>query len=99
MELFRSTAACTNKPIVYLSAGVTSPAFLEMLELAIESGVKFHGVLCGRATWQEGVPVYVKHGADALEEWLYTTGAQNVMNVNQILKAAHPWYEARSMQK
>jgi tagatose 1,6-diphosphate aldolase len=99
MELFRSTAACTDKPIVYLSAGVSSRAFLEMLELAIASGVNFHGVLCGRATWQEGVPIYVKHGAAALTEWLNTTGAQNVMNVNKILKAAHPWHEARSMKE
>lgn len=99
MELFRSTAACTPKPIVYLSAGVTSPAFLEMLGLAIESGVNFHGVLCGRATWQEGVPIYVKQGEAALEAWLNTTGAQNVMNINQVLNAAHPWFEARSMQE
>ncbi|MHB1023413.1 MAG: tagatose 1,6-diphosphate aldolase [Acidobacteriaceae bacterium] len=98
MELFRSTAACTDKPIVYLSAGVSSAAFIEMLELAAESGVSFHGVLCGRATWQDGVPVYVKNGAEALEEWLNTAGAQNVMNINEVLKAAHPWYEARSMQ-
>ncbi len=98
MELFRSTAACTDKPLVYLSAGVSSTAFVEMLELAVESGVNFHGVLCGRATWQDGVPVFVKNGAAALEEWLNTTGAQNVMNVNEVLKSARPWYEARSMQ-
>jgi tagatose 1,6-diphosphate aldolase len=98
MELFRSTAGLTDKPIVYLSAGVSSPVFVETLELAVESGVKFHGVLAGRATWQEGVPIYVKQGAGALEEWLNTTGAQNVRNVNQVLKFAQPWYEARSMQ-
>ena len=98
MELFRSTAACTDKPIVYLSAGVSSPVFVETLELAVESGVKFHGVLCGRATWQEGVPIYVTHGVGALEEWLDTVGVQNVKNVNKVLESAHPWYEARSMQ-
>lgn len=98
MELFRSAAASTDKPIVYLSAGVSSPVFVEMLELAVESGVKFHGVLGGRATWQDGAPVFVKQGAPALENWLNTTGAENVKRVNQVLKAAHPWYEARSMQ-
>jgi len=98
MELFRSTASLTDKPIVYLSAGVTSPVFVETLEMAVASGVKFHGVLGGRATWQDGVPIYVKHGAAALEDWLNTTGAQNVRNVNEVLKSAHPWYEARSMQ-
>ena len=99
MNLFRSTASSTDKPIVYLSAGVSSPAFIEMLELAVESGVAFHGVLGGRATWQEGVPVFVKDGAAALEDWLNTTGAKNLANVNDVLKNAHPWYEARSMQR
>jgi len=97
MELFRSTAACTDKPIVYLSAGTTSEVFLEMLELALEAGVKFHGVLCGRATWQDGVPEYVKGGVEALDQWLNTVGAQNVSNVNKVLEKAHPWFQARSV--
>lgn len=98
MDLFRSAAACTDKPMVYLSAGVTNPAFIEMLQLALEAGVKFHGVLCGRATWQDAVPIFVEHGPAAAEEWLGTIGAQNVENVNEVLKSAHPWHEARSMQ-
>ena len=71
---------------------------METLELAVESGVKFHGVLGGRATWQDGVPVYVKHGAAALEEWFNTAGIQNVKNINRVLKSARPWHEAGSMQ-
>ena len=98
MDLIRAAAALTDRPIVYLSAGVSSEVFIETLELAAEAGVEFHGVLCGRATWQDGVPVYVKHGAAALEEWLNTVGAQNVKNVNKVLESAHPWYEARSMK-
>lgn len=98
MDIFRSTAALTDKPIVYLSAGVPSTSFIEMLELALESGVKFHGVLGGRANWQDGIPAFVKGGAPALEEWLETAGAQNVKNVNQVLESAEPWYSARSMQ-
>ncbi len=98
MDLIRAAATLTDKPIVYLSAGVSSDVFVETLELAAESGAEFHGVLCGRATWQDGVPVYVKQGAAALEEWLNTTGAQNVKNLNKVLESAHPWYEARSMK-
>jgi len=98
MEITRAAAALTNKPIVYLSAGVSSQVFVETLELAVESGVKFHGVLGGRATWQDGVPVYVKHGPVALEEWLSTSGIQNVKNINKVLESAHPWQEAGSMQ-
>ena len=97
-DLLRSCAALTDKPIVYLSAGVPSAAFIETLELAISSGVRFHGVLCGRATWQDGVPVYVKRGAEALKDWLNTRGIENVRRVNDVLKEAHPWRDARSMQ-
>ncbi len=97
-DLFRSVASLTDKPIVYLSAGVTSAVFVETLEMAAASGVKFHGVLGGRATWQDGVPVYVKDGVNALDDWLGTVGLQNVRKVNEVLKAAQPWYEARSMQ-
>jgi tagatose 1,6-diphosphate aldolase len=98
MELMRTAAALTDKPMIYLSAGVSSEVFVETLELVAESGVEFHGVLAGRATWQDGVPVYAKHGPDALEEWLNTIGAQNVKNVNRVLECAHPWYEARCMR-
>jgi tagatose 1,6-diphosphate aldolase len=98
MEMIRVEAALTDKPMIYLSAGVSSEVFLETLELAVESGVKFHGVLAGRATWQDGVPVYAKHGAAALEKWLNTTGIKNVKNINQVLGSATPWYEAVSMQ-
>jgi tagatose 1,6-diphosphate aldolase len=98
MDLVRTAAALTDKPMIYLSAGVSSEVFVETLELAAESGVEFHGVLAGRATWQDSVPVYAKHGPAALEDWLNTIGAQNVMNVNRVLENAHPWYEARCMK-
>jgi tagatose 1,6-diphosphate aldolase len=98
MEIIRAAASLIDKPIVYLSAGVTSPVFVETLEMVVESGVKFHGVLGGRATWQDGVRVYVRNGAAGLEEWLNTAGAQNVKNINRVLENAHPWYEARGMQ-
>jgi tagatose-1,6-bisphosphate aldolase len=51
-------AAAATKPFIYLSAGVSNAEFSETLELAGESGVKFNGVLCGRATWKDGIPVY-----------------------------------------
>ena len=97
-EIVRAAAALTGKPMIYLSAGVTIQVFLETLELAAESGVKFHGVLGGRATWQDGVPVYAKHGPAALEDWLNTAGLENVRNINRVLQSAYPWHEARSMQ-
>ncbi|MHB1674336.1 MAG: tagatose 1,6-diphosphate aldolase [Acidobacteriaceae bacterium] len=93
MEHFRVAASATPLPFVYLSAGVSSPVFLETLEFAVECGVSFNGVLCGRATWQDGVPIYVKDGAAAFEDWLNTQGAENIQQVNNVLKSARPWYE------
>jgi len=92
LEHFRIAASSTHKPFIYLSAGVSNPVFIETLELAGESGVSFNGVLCGRATWKDGIPVYAKQGAKAFEQWLNTTGVENIENVNRALKAAKPWY-------
>src|SRR5713226_4488772 len=60
MEHFRKAAAVATRPFIYLSAGVSNAEFNESLALAGESGVKFNGVLCGRATWKDGIPVYAK---------------------------------------
>jgi tagatose 1,6-diphosphate aldolase len=91
-DLFLKAASVTTKPFIYLSAGVSNAEFTEALELAGESGVKFNGVLCGRATWKEGIPIYAKQGADAFRKWLQTEGVKNINNVNDRLKAATSWH-------
>jgi tagatose 1,6-diphosphate aldolase len=93
LQHFRDAETMTHKPFIYLSAGVSNPVFIETLELAGESGTKFNGVLCGRATWKEGIPIYAKQGAKAFRDWLESTGVENITNVNNALKAATPWYE------
>jgi tagatose 1,6-diphosphate aldolase len=50
-------------------------------------------VLCGRATWKDGIPIFGKQGGDAFRKWLETEGVKNIENVNARLKAAHPWFE------
>jgi tagatose 1,6-diphosphate aldolase len=55
--------------------------------------VKFSGVLCGRATWKDGIPVYAKQGADAFRKWLESEGVNNINKVNARLAAARPWFE------
>ncbi|HXY04074.1 MAG TPA: tagatose 1,6-diphosphate aldolase [Terriglobales bacterium] len=92
MDLFRKAAAVAKKPFIYLSAGVSNAEFTESLELAAEAGVKFNGVLCGRATWKDGIPVYAKQGADAFRKWLQSEGVKNINNVNERLKGATPWF-------
>ena len=92
LQHFRDAAAMSHKPFIYLSAGVSNPVFIETLELAAESGTTFNGVLCGRATWKDGIAVYAKEGAKAFEDWLNTKGVENISNVNKALKHAHSWF-------
>ena len=89
---FQRATECAKVPFIYLSEGVSNEAFLHALELAAEAGAKFSGVLCGRATWKEGVPIFVEKGRAALEDWLGSEGIRNVENVNQRLVAATPWF-------
>jgi tagatose 1,6-diphosphate aldolase len=91
LSLFRSVGESTEKPFIYLSAGVSNPVFIETLELAGESGVAFNGVLCGRATWKDGISIYAKQGPAAFQAWLDTVGVENIENVNKALEAATPW--------
>ncbi|MDE1162919.1 MAG: tagatose 1,6-diphosphate aldolase [Acidobacteriaceae bacterium] len=93
LEHFRAAATVTELPFIYLSAGVSNPVFIETLELAGESGVKYNGVLCGRATWKEGIPIYAKEGEAAFRNWLETVGVENIENVNRALQTATPWTE------
>ena len=92
MDHFLAAAKVATKPFIYLSAGVSNAEFTESLELAAQSGVKFNGVLCGRATWKDGIPVYATQGADAFRKWLESEGVKNINNVNERLKAATSWF-------
>ena len=91
---FRQAAAASRLPFIYLSAGVSDEIFRETLELAAEAGTSFSGVLCGRATWQEGIPEYAKGGIEALRRWLSGRGVQNIQALNDVLrKGARPWWD------
>jgi tagatose 1,6-diphosphate aldolase len=92
-DAFRRAADVSTRPFIYLSAGVSNAEFTEALELAAEAGTRFSGVLCGRATWKDGIPIYAKQGADAFRAWLQDQGVKNISNVNAHLKPAHPWFE------
>jgi tagatose 1,6-diphosphate aldolase len=92
LKHFREAAAIAAKPFIYLSAGVSNAQFTESLKMASEAGTDYSGVLCGRATWKEGIPVYAKQGAHALEEWLQKEGVKNINAVNDSIRSATPWY-------
>jgi len=87
----RHAGEAARKPFIYLSEGVSNKTFDEGLALAAEAGVRFSGVLCGRATWKDGVEIYATEGMAALERWLSLEGAENIRRVNERLRSACPW--------
>ena len=45
--------------------------------------MKFNGVLCGRATWKDGIPIFAEKGAEAFEAWLEDEGVKNIAEREQ----------------
>lgn len=100
LEFYRRAAAAADHPFIYLSAGVSDEEFRESLELANEAGVPYNGVLCGRATWKDGIPIYAKQGLKALEDWLKDRGVQNIQALNAVLdQGAKPWFSKLEQEK
>lgn len=91
-QAFKEQEASSHLPYIYLSAGVSAQLFQDTLVFAAESGAKFNGVLCGRATWSGSVPVYIKEGEEAARQWLRTEGLKNIEELNRVLEqTATPW--------
>ncbi len=91
LAYYRQAAEVATKPFIYLSAGVGNAQFVESLSMATEAGTDYSGVLCGRATWKDGMAIYGTKGVKALEDWLSTEGVKNINAVNAALKGAVPW--------
>lgn len=88
---FKEQTEATHLPFIFLSAGVSAELFQQTLFFAKESGSKFNGVLCGRATWANGVEQFVTGGEKAAITWLETQGRKNIESLNQVLaKTATP---------
>ncbi|WP_142425716.1 tagatose-bisphosphate aldolase [Enterococcus faecalis] len=83
---FNMQSEATQLPFIFLSAGVSAAMFQETLKFAKKAGSSFNGVLCGRATWADGVLPFVQQGAEAAVAWLETTGKKNVDELNQVLR-------------
>lgn len=91
---FKQQDEATNLPYIYLSAGVSAKLFQNTLKFAHDSGAKFNGVLCGRATWANGVEVFAKDGEEAAVNWLNTVGRKNIEELNEVVaKTATSWKE------
>lgn len=89
---FKEAASIATRPFIYLSAGVSNAQFTESLRMAAESGADFSGVLCGRASWKDGIPIYARRGLGAFEDWLRHDGVENIQAVNRSIVTATPWF-------
>lgn len=87
LEYFRRADAATNLPYIYLSAGVNLAQFSDSLQMAAEANANYAGVLCGRATWQDGAAIYSTKGLGALDEWLAGTGVANIRQINGLVQS------------
>ncbi|MFY0759920.1 tagatose-bisphosphate aldolase [Metabacillus dongyingensis] len=92
--LFKEQSEATDLPFIFLSAGVSAKLFQETLKFAKETGSTFNGVLCGRATWKDGVAPFAISGEQAVRAWLQDTGKRNIEELNVVLKeTASSWFE------
>ncbi|MCL6574150.1 MAG: tagatose 1,6-diphosphate aldolase, partial [Bacillus sp. (in: Bacteria)] len=90
---FIEQSDATHLPYIYLSAGVSAQLFQETLEFSSQAGAEFNGVLCGRATWKNGVQPFAEKGEEAGNDWLQNEGKENITNLNSILeKTAKSWF-------
>lgn len=82
---FKQQSDATDLPFIFLSAGVSAELFQNTLYFAKEAGSTFNGVLCGRATWANGVEAFVKDGEAAAVDWMNTVGKSNIEQLNAVL--------------
>ncbi|MFQ3544548.1 tagatose 1,6-diphosphate aldolase [Halobacillus rhizosphaerae] len=87
-ELYLKCSELSKVPFIYLSGGVTNEQFIETLYFARDSNAKFSGVLCGRATWKDGIRIFAEEGAESFHDWLKSDGMDNLKKVTEATKAA-----------
>lgn len=93
LKAFKEQSEKTDLPFIFLSAGVSAKLFQDTLEFAHKAGSTFNGVLCGRATWKNGVSVFAHEGEHKTREWLKSEGRQNIEELNEVLKrTATSWH-------
>lgn len=93
-KYFKEQSDATHLPFIFLSAGVTMELFQQTLEFANESGSKFNGVLCGRATWSGVVEAFAKNGEESAREWLRTEGKEKITTLNEVIeRTATSWHD------
>lgn len=85
-KYFKEQSEATNLPFIFLSAGVSASLFQDTLRFAHDAGSTFNGVLCGRATWADGVKPFVTGDEAQVRDWLQAQGRKNIEELNEVLK-------------
>lgn len=94
MDFYKEQSEATDLPFIFLSGGVTAEQFQETLRFAKKAGSTFNGVLCGRATWKDGVEPFAEKGIDAARNWLRSVGKENLEALNRVLEVtASSWFD------
>ena len=99
-KYFLEQSQATDLPFIFLSAGVSTKLFQQTLFFAKDSGSTFNGVLCGRATWNNGVKPFIKSGEESARAWLKSEGRENIESLNNVLaQTASSWYDKVQVEK
>ena len=99
-KYFKEQSDATHLPFIFLSAGVTAELFQETLQFAHDAGSKFNGVLCGRATWRNGVKPFITEGEEAARAWLNSEGKHNIETLQAVVnKTASSWHDKLTVEK
>ena len=99
-KYFLEQSQATDLPFIFLSAGVSTKLFQQTLFFAKDSGSTFNGVLCGRATWKNGVKPFIKSGEESARAWLKSEGRENIESLNNVLaQTASSWYDKVQVEK
>ncbi|WP_288323035.1 tagatose-bisphosphate aldolase [uncultured Enterococcus sp.] len=99
-KYFLEQSQATDLPFIFLSAGVSTKLFQQTLFFAKDSGSTFNGVLCGRATWKNGVKPFIKSGEKSARAWLKSEGRENIESLNNVLaQTASSWYDKVQVEK
>ncbi|MBU8790014.1 tagatose-bisphosphate aldolase [Oceanobacillus caeni] len=92
LQYFKEQSEATDVPFIFLSAGVSAKLFQETIVFAKEAGSTFNGVLCGRATWKNGVSVFAEEGEAVCRDWMKSEGRNNIEELNKVLyESASSW--------
>src|SRR5438105_2363131 len=71
-----------NRAWIYRIGDECEAVGVPFLHIHLSAGAAhFSGVLCGRATWQGGIPRFGRGGGPALSAWLANGGVRNARKI------------------